>query len=354
MKMRNNSVFSLNEFLDTISDEYVRNSKKEEYLYRTLTSNAFYGWLFNPPENAKLNIERDKKVLYDTLSGSKVLSNILGTLEDYGFDEFPRSAAVFLYSICNYVVDECNNDSNDLDIAYRSGAITRSKKDDAMAKIEKRFDRASRINELLNKLVKHDAKSVWKRCGLNKATVIEAFKSVPEQQFLKNSDIGYYLNIVNAQLYDALDDYYELDEIDVDRVDWHVFFTNLFGEDNEVQVAMYLCLEGTRRIIKDWKNAKKIHEIWDSLTGYALDVLENTDATSRSHMLDLYAKIVGTMNASNAEDLRVDLTKIDEDYFPNLSKSIKSIANKLNTLKDEVKSSVKNNDKTDKNVTKVS
>ena len=219
MKMKN-SIFSLNEFLDILTDEYVRNSRKEEYLYRTLTSTSFYGWLFNPPENAKLNIERDKKELYEVLSSSKVLSNILGTIEDYGYDEFPRTAAVFLYSLCNYVVDECNNDSNDVDLAYRSGAITRSKKDESQAKIEKRFERASKINDLLNKMIKHEAKSVWKRCGLNKTTVIEAFKSVPEQAYLKNSDIGYYLNIVNSQLYDSLDEFYELDEIDIPYFKW--------------------------------------------------------------------------------------------------------------------------------------
>ena len=353
MKMKN-SIFSLNEFIDILTDEYVRNSRKEEYLYRTLTSTSFYGWLFNPPENAKLNIERDKKELYEVLSSSKVLSNILGTIEDYGYDEFPRTAAVFLYSLCNYVVDECNNDSNDVDLAYRSGAITRSKKDESQTKIEKRFERASKINDLLNKMIKHEAKSVWKRCGLNKTTVIEAFKSVPEQAYLKNSDIGYYLNIVNSQLYDSLDEFYELDEIDIERVDWHLFFTSLFGDDNEVQIAMYLCLEGTRRIIKDWKNAKKIREVWDSLTGYALEVLENADATSRSHMLDLYAKIVGTMNSSNSDDLRVDLTKIDEEYFPNIARSVRSIADKLTNLKAEVKESIKNNDKKDKKVTKVS
>ena len=102
------------------------------------------------------------------------------------------------------------------------------------------------------------------------------------------------------------------------------------------------------------KNARKIREVWDSLTGYALEVLENADATSRSHMLDLYAKIVGTMNSSNSEDLRVDLTKIDEEYFPNIARSVRSIADKLTSLKAEVKESIKNNDKKDKKVTKVS
>jgi hypothetical protein len=272
--------------------------------------------------------------------------------EDYGTEEFPRTTAVFLYSVCNFVVDECNEDNHNVDVAYRSGGLSRSRKDDEQERIERRFEKAQTVNSFINEIVITEIKGLWKRCELPKDAVIEAFKTVPEERFLRNDKVGYYINAVTAHLYDSLDE----DDVD-DRyndIDWHQFFTTLFGKDNETQIAMLICVEGTSRIIKNWRNADKIRAVWDSLTAYSLDVLEGATADTRSHMLELYTKIVGTMDESNRKDLRVDLTQIDKEYFPNISKSVNAIADKISSMKKNITTNIKNNEKTDKKVKVVS
>lgn len=339
-------MFNMKEFIGVLTDDYMKNSKKEKYLHRTLVSDDFYGWIFNPPQ--EMTTEKIKEDMYKTLTCNGMLKLIINTLIDFGYDSYSRTAAVFLYSVCTYAMDLCNSETNDADEAYKRGDIGRSSRDSAYERADKRFAYVSRINELCNKIVKRDAKRVWVRTGLPKAAVTNAFKTVPEKKFLRNDKVGYYLNIVTTQLYKDIDE----DDIMDFRADedWSTFFVSLFGRDNEVQVAMFLTLEGTSRIAKNWRDMNRIRAVWDSLTGYALSVLEDAGASERSHMLDLYVKIVSSMNESNRDELRVDLRKLDEDAFPNLTRSINNIKDKLR----DAAMSVKNNADETKVVTKVS
>ena len=316
-------MFSINEFINIITDDNIKPSKKEKYLHRVLTDDDFYGWVFNPPQN--MTNEKVKENMFNALTSNKSLKILYNTLSDFDPDKYSRTAAVFIFSICNYAIDLCNKDAKDIDNAYKNGEIGRLEKDEEYARTDKKFNIVSRINDLCSKIVKGEAKKISRHSGIPRNVVIEALKTVPETDYIGRKKIGYYLNIVNSQLYTSIDDIVD----DVEDFDWTEFFGPLFGRHNETEVAMLLCLEGTSRIAKDWKNLNRIRAIWDSLTGYSLEVLEKADSGTRSHMLELYTKIVSTMNESNKKDLRVDLTSLNSDTFPNITRSVRSIYDKI-------------------------
>lgn len=316
-------MFSIDEMLDILTDGDIKTSRKENYLYHTLLSDDFYGWLFNPPKS--MNTEKLKENLFNALTRKDNLKALYGMLVDNRTDRFPRTAAVFIFSICNYAVDLCRKDAEDIDRAYKNKEIDKYECREEYEKTDKRFNRVSKINDLCSKIVEHDAKKISRYSGLPMSVVTEALKTVPETDYVSPKKIGFYLNIVNQQLYSSID---VIDD-DIEYVKWSEFFIPLFGKRNETEVAMYLTLEGTSRIAKDWKNLNRIHYIWDSLTGYALDVLEKADNSSRNHMLELYTKIISTMNESNKSDLRVDLTSLDKSVFPNITRSVSAIYDRI-------------------------
>lgn len=338
-------MFDIKNFFDILTDEYIKNSKKEKYLRKVLMSEDFLGYIFNPPQD--MTTERTKVDLYEVMGQPGILKLIINTIMDYGYESFNRTTAVFLYSVCQSVVDKCNSDDAEVREAYRGGDISRSSKEAAYERIERKFSYAMKINDACNKIVKDDMKRLLRQTDLPKETITNSLKCVPEARFLKRDKVGYYLNIVTSEIYSTID---EDESYYVKHVDWAPFFRYLFGRDNEVQVAMFLTLEGTSRIKKDWRNAKTITAIWDSLTAYALEVLESSGAEERAHMLDLYSKIVSSMNESNRNELRVDLRALDDTVFPNLTRSIASIKDKLGAAIKQIK----NNDAATKEVTKLS
>lgn len=334
-------MFSFKEMVGILEDDMIKNSKKEKYIRRLLESEDFYGWMFNPPQD--LTTESYKTQMYEIFSKTSILQLVYNSLRAMVWD-LSNTAVVFLFSICNYVTDKCTEDAEIADERYHNGEIPRAKRDQIYDKCDKRFAYVVRINELCDEVVSQTAKKIKKLSGLPKAVVRHAVKCVPEKKYIRNDKIGYYINLVTDIIYT------DIDTIDImdDDINWSNFFVSLFGKEHETEVAMYLTLEGTNRITRDWKNAIRIREIWDSLTAYALEVLEHSDAQTRSHTLDLYAKIVSTMNESNRGELRVDLRNIDSLLFPNLSKSISA-------MRDKIDSAIsKNNGSETKDVIKVS
>ena len=309
--------------LEILTDDGIKTSKKEKYLWRTLQSEDFYGWLFNPPKS--MNTEKLKENLFNALTRKESLKALYGMLIDNEVERLSRTAAVFIFSICNYAVELCQKDAAEIDAAFRRGEIDKYECREEYERNDKRFNRVSKINALCSKIVERDSKKISRSSGLPMNVVTEALKTVPESEYIGFKKIGFYLNIVNNQLYNSIDAI----EDDVEYVKWSEFFCPLFGRKNETEVAMYLTLEGTSRISKDWKNLSRIRYIWDSLTGYALEVLEKTDNSSRNHMLELYTKIISTMNDSNKSDLRVDLTSLDRNAFPNITRSVSAIYDKI-------------------------
>ncbi len=320
MFSRNNDVFSIDRTMDVLTEEH-RMSKKVKYFDKMLNNKSFYGYVFIGSDGPK----REKlKTFYNTMTTMENIKAVYEVLRDN--NDFPRTAAPVLYSVCCLVIDECNKVADDIDASYRNGNMRRSEKDDKYDEIERKFAYAKKINDnYLNDMVKPFAKKLSRKTGIPRETCIDIAKSVPEKAYIDKDSVGGYMNIITENLYTSLDD---VDD-DFDDIDWETFFRMVIGEQYLKDVAMYLTVEGASRIKRDWRNAARIGKIWDSLTVFALNTLEDLTENDRDHVLGLYKKIVASMSGDSKNDLRVDLTKIDEDVFPNIAKSVEKCYGKL-------------------------
>lgn len=312
--------FSIDDALEffTVS---TKASKKEKYLNKMLLNKNFYGFLFIKQDGAR---KEKTKELYSALCSYDNLRVIADTLRDCPVDEYPRSAATFLYSICTQIVAESNEVAANISDDYSDGRIRRYERDDKIDEVEKKFAYAKRINEHLNDMIKPYAKKLSRKSGIPKEACLDIVKSVPEKAYIEPRAVGGYMNIITDILYTKMDEY----DVDGD-IDWEVFFRMLFGNDLLKDVGMYLTVEGASRIERTWKNEDRIKAIWDSLTEFALDTLEDLDENDRCHVLDIYKKIVSSMAKDKRNDLRVDLTKIPEDIFPKIAHSVDKCYNEL-------------------------
>lgn len=316
--------FSIDKTLDVFSDRDLKMSKKEKYLNKILNSKNFYGYIFTESENDGAKKERLKK-LYKIMTGIDNLEVIKNTLEDFNSDDYPRSAATFIYTICSYVTAECNNATAKLDADFSDGMIRRSEREDKLEEIEEKFSYAKKINnEHINVMIKPFAKKLYRKSGVPKDVCMTIIKNVPEKIYIGKDQIGSYMNIITDALYTGIDD---CDEIE--HIDWEPFFKAIFGEEYLKDVAMYLTVEGANRIKRNWKNAPRIQEIWDSLTAFSLDTLEELSTDKINQIIGIYKKVVATMSGDEKNDLRVDLTKLDENLFPNICAAVKKCYNSV-------------------------
>jgi hypothetical protein len=320
--------FSINEAIDTFSDMDLKMSKKEKYLDKLLSSKNFYGYIFICKDDDGPKKEKLKK-FYKTITHIDNLKCILNTLEDFRIDDYPRSSAAFIFTVCQYVLAECNDSAAKVDDDYRNGAIRRGEKEDRYDSIEEKFAYIKRINEYINDFIKPFAKKIYRKSGVPKDVAMTVIKNVPEKQYITKWQLGGFMNIITDALYQGIDDCEE-----IDRIDWEPFFESIVGKDLLKDVAVYLTVEGTSRIKRNWKNAARIQEIWDSLTTFALDTLEESPSDDIDHMIGIYKKMVAGMSGDEKNDLRVDLTKLKEEVFPNICKSVEKC---YNTIKDAIK-----------------
>lgn len=321
--------FSIDEALDML-DSDVKMSKKEKYLHKMLTSKDFYGFVFINSNGAR---KEKVKQLCAILASYDNLKAINNALEDYPIDDYPRTAASFLFSICAYVTNECNEVANSIDKDYHDDVIGRSEKEDRYEDIERKFAYVKRINnEYLNKIIKGYAKKLSLKTGIPREVCMDVIKSIPEKAYIDKTSVPDYLNIITDIIYSGIDEY-----DDINDIDWDPFFKMIVGDQYIKEVCIYLTAEVAGRIRRTWKNKATVVKIWDSLTNYALETLEELTENDRTHMIDIYKKIVASMSGSSKNDLRVDLTKIDEDVFPKIAKTVQkcydSIKNAVDTAK---------------------
>ena len=321
--LSDNRPFSITKALDTFGSEEVMPSKREKRLRKMLTSKNFYGYIFVGNHAEK----REKlKTLYKYLTEYDNLVVILNTLNDNQERAFPRSAAVFLFTVCNCATMDCNTKQAQLDSDYHAGKITaREKEKYEEINIRRPFAYAYEINERLKLMLKRDAKELSEMTHLPKSVCVSVLKNVPEIDYIDKDDVGNYLNIITDIIYSEMDEY----DVYSHNIKWGKFFTTILGEQYEKDVAMYLTVESASRINKTWKNKKTVEAIWDDLTQYALETLEEMPSGDRDHMIDLYKKVVNTLAGDKKNGLRFDLTKIDEDLFPRIAESVEKCYKQL-------------------------
>lgn len=312
-----------NHFLSKIKN--MDSDRAERILYEDyLTNKDFAGSLFNPADTD--NISEYVTQMYQLTGKPKVMKALLDVVADYGPERFDRWVGTWLFSIASFNLDAANASVDKINEDADNGVIGKKERDRELENVDRFIDLTGKLNKYAGKIVKADAKIIAKKSGLDKEFVKYALKTNPNPKFINSNRIGFYLNQLLNELYTELD----IDECteDIRDIDWKYFFKEIYGRENLCDVATFILLEGAHRT-KGFKT-QRVRRIWDSLTAFALDTLENADAPVRTQMIELYLKRIEKMFANGSFDLRVDLRSLPNNDFPKLTSALEKYTDRLN------------------------
>lgn len=328
--------------------------ERKDVMIDMMYSKTVLDWMFNPSEHDVMNTKSERERLFNLFLREHdaknlfLLVKVIRKLSEKGkWLKVPRTTLVWLYTMCDATLDVCNEISEVCDREYARGAISKSEAKELHEDADKRYKAASEINRYIDSWLNYHMDDIYDRINLPEEVIRLSFKKVPDAKFMKRDKIGYYLNLVTSDLYEYIDEH----DARCTKINWHLFFGELFGYDYEAEVAMQLTLEGTSRVIRDWRNSGKIQIVWNSITEYALSVLDNCGADTLNHMIDLYTKYVSAMQ-TDTSTLRVDLTKIDTHQFRNIAKAVERASEKIGEMKSTIENKKHDNNSIPKSKTK--
>lgn len=324
------NMFEFEKTVEKLEDFKNLNSKKQEKLInRLLSDDEFIEWLFdsskdksNAPVTAK-QVDR----LYSALTKPRVMITLTNVIKDEGYESYKRSHATFLYSICNFAIEVNNQRIEMIAEDVSTGEISKRDGKEAKAKLEKYSEIIADLLKCARKIIKSDAKQLSRETNLTRDLCQNAFWHVPDPEYVPAFKVGFYLNGLLNIIYDDAAEY----GFGLKTPNWRTFFKTIFGKRNLPSAATFILLEGVNRIdkYKDLDSIDAVKDCWDSLTEFALKILDEQPDEIRSQMLELYIKRVEKMFNNNSYDLRVNLLS--------LPKQFKRLINTVTNYKDKLK-----------------
>lgn len=319
-------MFAPNEFISLCNKNEIKPKKWAKFMRAYFKNKDFYGWLFNPSKDQLTDYNNLVEKMYGGLCEDDKKIRVIVDLIEENPRDYGRSTAAFLYSVVNYGVDIANTSFKLIDQQYASGELDRKAAERKRERVEEYQTMISELNDALLSIIKRDAKRLSNETGLPKAICKMALKQVPDPLFITSSKVGIYLNMILSNLYTDID----TRETDVEDIKWQNFFDTVFGKEARYDVASFILLETPKHI--ESLTSKRVRRVWDSLTAFALRVLEKADDNSRSHTLEIYLKRLSRSLDSSENDVRVDLRSISEHEYPNLTKTVYRYKDKFDEL----------------------
>lgn len=297
--------------------------KQSKILKKILTDDVALEWQFDPgKDHQPYTVEMVKK-FYKLMAAPSVMKAYPKMIDRYGKKEFSRSSAVILNSVLTFAIDANNEMVAQIRDEYSTNGNSVDSKD-MKVKAEKYAERLDDLKHIVQSIIKPYLKELTKETGLTRDLVFRALMVSPEPKYLPQ----YRISSTVVQILEEL--YSEANASGFPRngsgVKWKALFKELFGVENVPSVAVSILLEGMHHIdqYRDSKNAEAVRDCWDSLTKYALDILEHTDNNMRNQMIELYLKKAeGLIARRNGRptDLRVNLTRLPRE-FSNLIRTV--------------------------------
>lgn len=319
-------MFDYDRALDTLQEFKKIAPKKRRKLIRNLFyDDTFIEWLFQPKNVSNLN--EMVTALYTEFTKPIVMEAIIDTVKQEGYSNFTRSHATFIYSVANIAIEGNNEMLEKISKQKKDGDISLKEARRLAERIDESNDIIADLLKVGKKIIKRDATRLAREANLPKYITLTAFTSVPEPQYIDRFKVGKYLNILFNTIYSEVEENGEFES----GVRWNLFFKEIFGKDNVVEVATFILLEGVHRIDK-YKNNQDVRICWDSLTSFALRTLNEAPNAIREQMIELYIKRIAKMFSNRSFDLRVDLLDISESAFPNLVQTIEKYADKITSI----------------------
>lgn len=303
----------------------MRAGKGQKMLKNLLFDESFIEWLFHPAPNP--NINEMMNALYIRFSKPRIINALVDMIDETGYNRFTRSHATFLYTLCNIGIRANNERVLEISKQRKSDQISNKEADRLNSKVIRYNEYISELLKCAKRIVKKDGKILAHESGLPKYLCITAYHSVPDPQYIDRFKIGYYLNNLLGNVYSEVEAYGSFPS----DIRWKIFFKNIFGKENCVEVATFILLEGVHRIDR-YKNSTPVKDCWDSLTTFALKELNEAPEALRTQMIELYIKRISKMFANGAFDLRVDLMSINDNVFPKLTETIMKYGSRIEEI----------------------
>lgn len=309
--------------------------RKKRALMRILNTKEFHEWLWNPNNDEK-NLAGSMEALYTELSKISNLERLEKILSNNEYDDFtyPRGVVTFVSSVSAFASDVAPKAANNAKSDLADGRITKKTYLEEKAKTEMILELADDIMHSARDIIDYEASKLSHKTNLPKKYCKIVLTSCPEREFIPKYRIGYWLMNLLAELYALADSepekfskgYYG----NLPKFNWNKFFAEVFGEDNVVECASYIILEGMKRI-SNYKS-DKVEIIWKSLTRFALETLDEAPSGVREHMIELYLKRLDSMFANGTYDIRVNLLELKDVDYPELVKTVEKYATKISDL----------------------
>lgn len=325
------TISSFNDLLDDFINKRISGETVENAILSYLQSKDFLQLLFNPSDTEdRAKLQKATKDMYVLMAQRRVIKATVNAVEEEasyeGYESFDRSVATFLYTVSLACVTASNTFEERVRNDLSEGRISKSEARDEIDHISNYNDSVRRLVKTTHRIVKRKAKKLSYATNLPIEICKTAYFNVPNPKFINRYQVGFYANKVLTNIYDTVDKY----DVTLDRIKWKTFFGEIFGDTNVVEVANYIMLEGMNRI-NDYKGSE-VKEVWNDLTKFALDILEDAPEQIQTQMMDLYTKRVARMFDNNVYELRVDLRSLDSEEYPHLAKIVSKYTDKISEI----------------------
>ena len=312
--------------------------KKQSHVFDHLFSDEFKAWFYGVGEGA--NDQPMTPTMIDNLFTHIAKPNIIKHLTKYVLaqDRFDHTSCAIAFFVVDEAVEALDKANAEITDDYNAGSINTNDAKEYKKKSEKY---TMYILDLLNAIkskCSDDVKGISKRTNIPKGMVYVTYLLVPDRKYIPNKGkISYYMNSMLKEIYkwvasNGLEG--------INNVRWGSLFGTYFGSEMTASAAITILLEGVKRIDahRDSDNFDDVKAVWDSLTVFALNELDNAPDNVRNQMLEIYIKKAGKLyHRGVGPRLRVDLLNVPS-RFANLTKSINRYSDQITKItRDNVK-----------------
>ena len=298
---------------------------------------GFCKLMFDPGDNFP-NLNNVIPEIYNLLRRQDNVRAMIDMLKSEPVDAFNQSHAEFLNNFVSLCIEELNNDISTAKKRREDGEITKSELAEFLEQSDGYTEELQVLLKRARKIVKQDAKYLRDKTGIPKELIIAAMLHCPEHKYITKYQISYYMQMVLNAMYDeAITLYGKHDSGFVPYPDtWKVFFSALFGKENVTNCAISILLEGMGKY-KKYIDYEVVEMMWNSLTEFALQALNDTTDEKRVQMLDLYMKKIEKMfRNKHSNDLRFDLRTVSKINYPKLFDTLSKYINKITDIVEKV------------------
>ena len=301
-------------------------------LVRLIGDEEFLMAIYRPDTKATTKEQLNTLIgqVFDVASKKNCINTIAEAISDNGYYELGRPSACFLVTLVNLGMATIDSKATDLGRAKDHEEISTREYDKGMRRLENFQDDLQVLLKYAKRIVKGKAVRLSDDTGLPKTICTSALFTVPGAEYLDTYKIGFYLNTLLGNLYGYVNMSPE-DFDDFDDVNWKEFFRAIFGRERLPDVASLILLEGVDKIDK-YENYRDVRACWDSITQFALKTLNQSPASIRDQMIELYLKRVNKMLADHDINLRVDLRMIDDFRFDKLAETVRKYKDKIDAI----------------------